>query len=326
MLLLNEAELRGCVDMASAIDAMEGAFRALAEDRATLPPPVGLDIPEVRGEVHVKGAYLRGTPYFAFKVASGFYDNAKLGLPTGSGLMLVFDASTGFPAALLQDNAWLTDLRTAAAGGLAARLLARERIETVAMIGAGVQARLQARALAQVRDYSRLVVWNRTPERAEEYATEMSDVLDLPVDAAADVESAVAEADVVVTVTASREPLVRAAWLRPGATVIAVGSDGPDKQELDVDVLERADRLFADRLEQCRRLGEIHHGLDAGVIDADDVDGELGDLLLERVPGRAAGDEIIVADLTGVGVQDAAIASLALERARERDLGREVEG
>lgn len=326
MLLVTEAELRDCVDMASAIEAMETAFGALARGRATLPPPVGLEIPEVRGEVHVKGAYLRGMPHFAFKVASGFYDNAELELPTGSGLMLVFDATTGFPEALLHDNAWLTDLRTAAAGGLAARLLARPDVETVAMIGAGVQARLQARAVMRVRDPARFVVWNRTPERAAAYADEMGDVLARPVEVASDVESAVAEADLVITVTPSREALVRGGWLRPGAHVSAVGSDGPDKRELHGDVLARADRIVADRLEQCLRLGEIHHAVREAAITEADVAGELGDLLVGRIEGRGGEDEITVADLTGVGVQDAAIASLALQRVRERGLGTPVEG
>lgn len=137
--------------MTEAIDAVESAFASLARGEARLPEPLNLEIPESEGEVHLKGAHLTGAPCFVFKVATGFWANARRGLPTGGGLMLAFHAETGFPAALLLDGGWLTDLRTGAAGGVTARHLARTRIETVGVVGAGVQARFQLRALAAVR-------------------------------------------------------------------------------------------------------------------------------------------------------------------------------
>ncbi len=138
------------------------------------------------------------------------------------------------------------------------------------------------------------------------------------------VQAAVEGADVVITVTASREPLVRAAWLKPGATIIAVGSDAPDKQELDVDVLVRADKIVADSIAQCLRLGEIHQAVDRGAISKEKVYAELGQITAGLKPGRTSEDEIIVCDLTGVGVQDVAAASLVMERALAESRGQRI--
>jgi len=141
MKIIPEEVLRNHVGEAEALLAVEKAFRALAEGRVVQPPPLGMDLSRVRGEVHVKGAYLEGESVFAVKVASGFYLNPERGLPTGSGIVLVFDASTGFPLGILQDNGFLTELRTGAAGALAVRLLAPERSLRTAVLGAGSQAR-----------------------------------------------------------------------------------------------------------------------------------------------------------------------------------------
>ena len=326
MLVLTEQEIRQAVSMPEAMMVVEEAFGALARGEAQLPDVIGLEVPEADGEFHVKGAHLQGAPYAVFKVASGFWGNPARGLATSSGLMMAFDANTGFPAALLLDNGYLTDLRTGAAGGVAANYLANPVLEKVAVIGSGLQARYQLRAVAHVRQLEgRVAVWSRDREHAETYAREMVAELGVDVGVAPDVEVALRNAGLVITTTPSREPLVQAGWLSRGVHINAVGSDAPDKQELDVSVLARADIVFADRLSQCSRLGEIHHAVEAGIIDADDVAGELGDLIVGRTPGRTAEDQITVCDLTGVGVQDAAIATLALEKAKMMGLGSELE-
>jgi len=308
--VFSQAELRRTVDDATAIASAERAFTALALGQALVPPPLGMDLPGVRGEVHVKGAALEGAPVFAFKVATGFYGNAALGLPTGAGLVLVFDAHTGFPLAVLADDGWLTDLRTAAAGALAARLLAPERPLVTAVVGAGIQARLQLRLMRRVRPLASVRVWSPTASSRATYVAEMQETLATEVLATGTVEDAVAGADLVVTVTPSREALVEADMLRHGATVIAVGSDGPEKRELTPELVAGADKVVTDRTEQCLRLGELHHAVDAGLMRASDVHAELGEVLTGARPGREA-DETIVCDLTGVGAQDAAIAEAA---------------
>ena len=301
---------------------MREAFVALARGDVTLPGVIGLELPEAGGEVHVKGAYLHGAPTYSFKVASGFYRNPERGLPVGAGLVLAFSAETGQLAAVLFDNGYLTELRTGAAGALAADLLARRR---VAMVGLGGQARYQLEALAGVRTPEVVAAWGRDPAKAEAYATEMRERLGLAVEAAPSLREAVEGADVVVTTTPAREPLVRAEWLAPGAHVTAVGSDMPEKQELDAAVLARADKVVADRLEACLQNGEIHRAVAAGAITAGDVHAELGEIAAGNRPGRESDDEITVADLTGVGVQDAALAAFVVTQAEARGAGRPLE-
>jgi ornithine cyclodeaminase len=275
--------------------------------------------------VHVKGAYLHGAPTYSFKVASGFYRNPERGLPVGAGLVLAFSAETGELAAVLFDNGYLTELRTGAAGALAADLLARQRVGKVAMLGVGGQARYQLEALAGVRRPEVVTAWGRDPAKAEAYATEMRERLGLAVEVAPSPRDAVEGADVVVTTTPAREPLVRAEWLAPGAHVTAVGSDMPEKQELDAAVLARADKVVADRLEACLENGEIHRAVAAGAITAGDVHAELGEIAAGDRQGRESDDEITVADLTGVGVQDAALAAFVVTQAEARGAGRPLE-
>jgi ornithine cyclodeaminase len=310
--IIDKASIRRAVGELDALQAVEEAFRALATGRVTQPPPFSLEIEDARGEVHVKGAFIQGSPVFALKVASGFYRNPERGLPTGSGLVLVFDAESGFPVALLDDGGYLTEARTGAAGALSLRLLAPERLERIAVIGAGTQARYQMRSMCRVRRWGETVAWSPVPQELSMYCREMEQELDVPFRAAASPEECVKGADVVVTVTPSREPLVAADWLQPHATVIAVGADGPEKRELAVGVLARADKVVADSTEQCLRLGEIHHAVEAGALDASEIHAELGEVLVGGKVGRE-GSELIVCDLTGLGAQDAAIAQVAWE-------------
>ncbi len=309
MKLVTEDRIRKLVGEAEALQAVETAFASISRGKVVQPPPLGMEIPRVRGEVHVKGAYLEGEPIFAMKVASGFYKNPERGLPTGSGLVLVFDAATGFPLALLQDNGYLTELRTGAAGALAVKLLAPDVPLEVAVLGAGSQARYQLKAMARVRTLKRIRVWSPVDSEVFHYAHEMEPRLQVPITPASSPEAAVTGAHLVVTVTPSRTPLIEWAWLRSGVTVVAVGSDGPDKQELKVDVLANAQKVVVDSRAQCLKLGETHHAVAAGVMAPDDIHGELGEVLLGSRSGRE-GNESIVVDLTGVGAQDAGMAGV----------------
>ena len=305
--ILREADIRRLVSTASALTAVREAFVKLARGQTTLPGVIGLDLPERQGEVHVKGAYLHGSPFFSIKEAGGFYGNARVGLPTTSGLVLVFDARTGFLRMILLDNGYLTDLRTGAAGALAADLLAPHTVETVGIVGSGSQARYQLEALLGVRQPRRVLIHGRSAPAASTCARDLAERFRLAVTAVSSARDAVIESDIVITTTPSREPIVRSEWVRPGTHITAVGSDGPDKRELESAVLARADLIVADRLDQCLRLGEIHHAVAEGAIDAGRVHGELGEIAAGLKRGRGSDREITVADLTGVGVQDAAI-------------------
>jgi ornithine cyclodeaminase len=308
---LDEQTLRALVSPAAAVAAVRDAFRADGEGRTAVPAVINLPIPGTRGEFHVKTAWVAGVPFIAVKVASGFYDNPALGLPTGSGMMALFDAATGMPVGLLFDNGFLTDIRTGAAGAVAADCLARRDVETVGVIGSGVQARHQVACLREVRRVRRLAAWSIDRPGLEAYCAEMRAMYGLDTSACASAEEVCRAADILVTATPSHEPMVRAAWLKPGMHVTAVGSDTPGKQELDADCLARADVVVVDRLNQCARFGELSHALAADLLREEEVRGQLGEIVAGRKPGRIRDDEITICDLTGVGFQDTAIAALA---------------
>ena len=309
--IIEESALRTAVTPERAVAVMREAFRADGEGRTRVPAVINLDIPSGRGEFHVKTAYIEGVPHVAVKVASGFYDNPAKGLPSASGLVTLFDATTGLPTALLLDNGFLTDIRTAAAGALAADLLARQFIQTVGVIGSGMQARQQVRCLATVRRFHRVIAWSPNRSNLEKYCAEMS-AEGFEAVAARSAEDVCRSADVLITATPSRKALVSAEWLKEGVHVTALGSDSPGKQELMAECLDSADLVVVDRFAQCAAFGELKHALDAGLLTRNDVHAELGAVVAGRKPGRTADREITIADLTGVGFQDTAIASAAL--------------
>jgi ornithine cyclodeaminase len=312
--ILEEQDLRRAVSARDAVDAIRAAFAADGRGDTAVPAVINLPVPGTHGEFHVKTAWVRGVDVIAVKVASGFYDNPALGLPTGSGLMALFSAATGLPVALLFDNGFLTDLRTGAAGAVAADLLARPSIDTVGVIGSGVQARYQVQCLREVRPFTRLVAWSPDRPGLVAYCAELAEAFGIEVHAAADAEEVCRAADLIVTATPARAPIVKAAWLRPGQHITALGSDTPGKQELEAACLARADRVVVDRLSQCAAFGELSHALRAGVLTEAGVAGTLGELAAGLKPGRSSALEITVCDLTGVGFQDTAIAALAYSK------------
>ena len=314
--------MRVSLGMAACIDACERAFASSSVGGAELPGVIHLDVPERSGEIHVKAGHLHGEPFYAVKVASGFPRNVDLGLPPNDGMVVVFDAETGVPAAFLLDNGYITDLRTGAAGGVAAKHLAPEQVRTVAVIGNGAQARCQLDALAIVRPgFTAVRVWGRDAGHTAACVADLAVRAGMPdgctYAVAGSVEEAVDGAEVVITCTASRSALVHDGWLAPGAHVTALGSDGADKQELDPRLLASADLLVVDSLKQCGRIGELHHALAAGLIDDQKVV-ELGDICAGAHPGRTSPDQLSVCDLTGVGVQDVAAANIVMANAGDR--------
>ena len=316
MLLLAEPEIRQIVRLdAKSLAAIEAAFVRLSRGEVTVPAPMDYYFPERRGEVHIKSAHVQGMKNYALKIASGFYENSRLGLQNSSGMVIVLSAETGYPQALLMDNGYLTDVRTAMAGAIAAKYLAKQRVATVGIIGVGIQARFQLEALRTVRKFERVLVYGRKQEAVKAYCTEMMAACGVPVSPAVSVSELVRLSDLVVTTTPSREPLVMAEDVHPGLHITAMGADLAGKQELQPQVLARADRIACDLESQCRRVGELQHA--AGVAHV----AELGQIISGAEPGRQNDNEITVCDLTGIGVQDAAIANLAHEDAVAQNIG-----
>jgi ectoine utilization protein EutC len=324
--VLTESDIRKCVSLdLEVITAIEQAFASLAMGQATVPPILMLEIPEVRGETDVKTAHIKGLDSFGIKIASGFFNNPQVGLPSVSSMLVVLSAKTGFPEAVLLDNGYLTNVRTGAAGGVAAKYLARSNIRTAGVVGAGAQARYQMMALKQVRNFQKLLIYSIVPEEIDRYIPEMTPVLGVEIVRAKNEEELVRNSDVVVTTTPARKPHLRAEWLHPGLHITAMGADAEGKQELDAKVLGRADRLVCDQKSQCFRLGEMHHGLEEGAITTATEIIELGELTSGQKIGRRSDQEITVCDLVGIGVQDTAISLLTYHRALEKGLGIQLE-
>lgn len=311
--ILTETDLRGLVKLdLAAVDVVESAFRALASGDVVMPPILSMDLPAANGEVDVKTAYIPGFDGFAIKVSPGFFDNPKLGLPSLNGLMILFSAKTGLVEALLLDNGYLTDIRTAAAGAVAARHLAPENVHTAGVFGTGVQARLQIEAALLVRPFERVLVWGRNAGRAEACAADLAGKLGIEARVETDPAKLVAGSQLVVTSTPSREPVLKAEWLHPGRHVTAMGSDQPGKVEIDPAAFGRLSAYIPDRLSQCRIQGELRAAIAAGTAGADRTFAELGDIVAGKARGRGGQDDVTLADLTGTGAQDTAIATHAV--------------
>ncbi|AJE45870.1 cyclodeaminase [Celeribacter indicus] len=311
--VLTEAQLREAVTLdAALVDAIEDGFRALAAGGVVMPPVVSMAIAAHRGEVDVKTAYVPGLDGFAIKVSPGFFDNPAQGLPSLTGLMVLLSARTGMTQAVFLDNGYLTDLRTAAAGAVAARHLAPATVETAGVIGTGVQARLQMRAAFLERPFRHGLVWGRDREKAVKCAADLSGSLGIGVDVATDVVQLVARSQLVVTATPSTAPLITAEMLHDGLHITAMGADQAEKTEIAPEALAAAQLYVCDRVSQCETLGELRAARAAGLMLA--LPPELGQIVAGAVTGRTDPRQITICDLTGTGVQDTVIAAHVARR------------
>lgn len=301
------AELEAAIDPAELIQAIEDGFVEYSRGQVVVPPVGHLDFDEANGDCHIKYGYVRGDDVFIVKIATGFYRNPEVGLPSSNGVVLVFSSLTGELRAILQDEGCLTDLRTAAAGAVAAKYLAPPNIDCIGIIGAGTQARLQLEFLKEVTQCRRVLLWARSAERAAAFRVE-----GFQIEVSPTVARLAARSQLIVTTTPARQWLLSADHVQPGTHITAVGADGGGKQELDP-------RLFAgaicvvDSRTQCAQFGDSSYAIQAGLIGGSDLI-ELGEIVQDRGLGRTDSTQITIADLTGVAVQDIRIAKLALRR------------
>jgi len=304
------------LSVTDAIGAVEKAFGALAKGKVDVPMPMHIGIEETAeagpGDCHIKGGYVAGTKTFTVKLACvSFYKNVDKGLPPGSGVFIVVDAVTGAPLAVMQENRFMTDLRTGAAGAVSLKYTTdASKPLTVGFIGCGAIARNMARAAAAVRPDMTGVAFAH--DGAEEFAAEMSAELGISFTVASSAEDLCAKSNCIYTQTPGASTVLELDMLKPGTTIIASGSDQPTKQEIPNDVL-KASKYISDLTGQTSRVGELRGALQAGVMTEADVYAELGDLVNGTKAGRE-GDELIVVDLTGTGAQDAAIGQVAWDK------------
>lgn len=291
------------------LKCIERSFTALSDGSAVVPPVGHLAFTEPSGDMHIKYGYIKGDSHYVIKMASGFYENYKSGLSNNNGLMLVFNAKTGIPECLLQDEGYLTDLRTALAGAVVAKHLGPEKIGAIGIIGTGVQARMQLEMLSWITDCTKVFVYGRSEEKVLRYQKEMS-AKGFNVHPCKSPEELAGKSDLIITTTASQKPLLFAEAIRPGTHITAMGADAPAKQELDPRILSIASVVACDSKPQCLHHGEVHFAVSEGLIIEEEII-EIGSLLkapLERQKG-----DITVADLTGIATQDIKIASFVLQ-------------
>jgi len=297
----NLKEIKEALVGLNIVPAIEDGFVQYSNGNVVVPPVGELIFDDPPGDVHIKYGYIKNDDIYVIKIASGFFNNDALGLPSSQGMMLAYSQKTGAPVAILHDEAHLTNIRTAAAGAVVAKYLAPDNVNCIGIIGTGTQARLQLEYLSGIIDCKNVKVWGRHVDHSDAYCAEMNK-RGYSV-SSTDLESLTKACNLIVTTTPSTEPLIASDWVQPGTHITAMGSDTPGKQELDTEILNRADRVVADSIAQCIERGEIAKALEAGVLVEDEVV-ELGHVISGKAEGRTRADQLTVADLTGVAVQD----------------------
>lgn len=314
MKLLTIEQIKAVLPSIDLMAAIEAGFVAYSEGRAVVPPVGELIMAQPPGDVHIKYGYITGDEYYVIKVASGFYDNPKLNLPSSNGLMLLFSQKTGELRSVLLDEGHLTDIRTAVAGAIAAKYLAPSVVHRIGIVGTGIQARLQLQYLSDVTSCREVMGWGRSEEKLAAYQADM-ERFGFTIEPTLNVNDILSTCNLIVTTTPATVPLLNAHGKLPrGLHITAVGSDTSHKQELDPAILQQADLVVADSIPQCLKRGEIYHALKAGAIKEDRLL-ELGRVIVGDNPRRSSDEQLTVADLTGVAVQDIQIAKAVYEMA-----------
>ena len=302
-------EIRNLLRLEDVIDPVRESFKSYSRGKANIPPVQHLEMPERKGgALHIKTGHVEPLDFCVVKVASTFPENPRRVPPAPSlnGVLMLFSALNGEPLAVIEDRAWITQLRTAGAGAVAAEALARPGARTLGIIGSGAQAKLQTEGvLLTCPEIREVRIWGRTPEHVRRLVQELREAHPgLTVEAAATPEEAARPADVLVTTTYSHEPLVRGEWLGEGSLAIGMGADSNYKRELDPQTLLQADKVYVDSRPQNLILGEVGHGIREGLWDASRIDAELGEVLAGSAEGRTSDRQRIVCKLTGVAVQE----------------------
>ena len=321
--ILSRQDVRQALPMRQAIEAVKRAFAQLSTGQANVPLRVALDVPRHNGVTLFMPGYLSSDDQMAVKIVSVFNDNPSQGLPLIHALVIVVDATTGSPAAVM-DGTYLTALRTGAASGAATDLLARPDAHTAAVFGAGAQGRTQLEAVCAVRPIHEAWVYDVAPRQAAAYAEEMSQRLSLPVRVAETPAQAVCQADVICTATTATSPVFADADVPPGTHVNAVGAYTPHMQEVPPETVLRARVVIDHRESSLAEAGDLLIPIEQGLMTEDHIYAELGEIAAGSKPGRASPDEITLFKSVGVAVQDVAAAGAVLEAARELGLGTEV--
>ncbi len=321
MLILNKNQIIQHVQLnEELIPIIEEAFVSLSKGSVVMPPIMRIDIEKYHGESDIKAAYIEGLDSFAIKIASGFFDNPKLGLPSSNGLMVLLDSQTGIVKSVLLDEGYLTDTRTAIAGAIATKYLSNQNANSVGIIGAGIQARLQLKSIMLVRKINKITVWARDKIKANQFLDSFKD-LEVDLHMASSCKELASLSEIIVTTTPSNKPLLEFDWIKKGTHITAMGSDAEHKNEIDPLMLRYCDQYVPDNQSQTSALGELHHALKKNLISSQEKFNDLGDIINDPNLGRKNKEDITICDLTGTGVQDTAIARFTFNLCKKNNLG-----
>ena len=322
-IILTKSEVEACLSMSDAIDAVKAAYSAFAKGRVQMPSVQHLDVRQHNGEVDVKSGFVEDFQLMGTKIASGFYDNQKIGLPPGIAVIVLLDLKTSMPLAIM-DGTHVTAYRTGAAGAVAASVLAQKDSRSVGIVGTGTQGRMQLIALKELFHIQQAKVWNVNRSSAEKYRDQMSKMLSIDIEVVDTPGAVVPDADILVTATPSRKALINEDVIHEGLHINAIGADGPGKQELDPKIMTRVSKIVVDSFEQCRKIGEIQHALRLGLINDSSIHAEIGEIINGNKSGRETKSEVTIFDSTGLSAQDIAAAKIVFETARKKRLGKTV--
>jgi ornithine cyclodeaminase len=311
MKTITSDQVRTNLKLEDLVEPLRNAFKAFS--RGDSSDAIGFLRPN-GGEVHIKSGFMTGSKVFAVKVSAGFQENMARGNPVWDGVVMAFDASTGAPVAIVRDGGLLTDWRTAVAGAIASHTLARGDAKTLGVIGTGIQGLWQPLAHKTVIDFDRLLLWGRSVEKAKMLQAQLEPQLPrVKVEVITELDQLVRASEIIVTATGSLEPIIKSEWVQPGTHITAIGADDDRKRELELSVFERANVIVVDSLLVNQKYGDIAQALKAGTLEASSLI-ELGTLLANPSLGRSSSEQITVAKLVGLGVQDLAAVEVVLER------------
>jgi alanine dehydrogenase len=323
-LLLSRNDIESFFTMKMCMDAVEKAFAGLAAGDATMPQRTPIALPDKSGLALFMPAYIKALGALGAKVVTVYHDNvSRHNLPAVLGTILLLDESTGFPIAIM-DGAFLTAMRTGAVSGVATKYMARPDADVGMVFGTGVQAFTQVLAIHEARPLRKLMAWSLdTMESREAFARRITNKTGVRVEPAGDPVAAVGESDIVVLATSAAEPVVKGSWFRPGTHINGIGSHTPKMRELDTGTIQRS-RVVCDLTEACRaEAGDFILPAQSGEWSWDKVAGNLGDVILGRLPGRTSNDEITLFKSVGLAIQDLSAARAVYDEAIKRGVGTE---
>lgn len=309
MKIITLDEIKNSLTSVDIIHTIEQAFIAYSNNKVVTAPVGELIFKNPPGDVHIKYGYIIHDDYYVVKIASGFYDNPKLNLPSSNGLMFLFSQKTGETVSILLDEGYLTDIRTAAAGAIAAKYLAPSSVKNIGIVGTGIQAKLQLLFLKKVTNCRSVIVCGRNEENLKKFQTELEKKSGFKIQITHDIENVTSRCNLIVTTTPSTIPLIFEKQIKNGTHITAIGADSSYKQELDSALFKSANIIVADSISQCVERGDIAHAIKDHVINKTHIV-ELGNIISGKNHGRTSDNQITITDLTGLAVQDIAIAKM----------------